>query len=79
MEITRGQLTFGLLATEMVTGRIQVGENDFITQDPSTIPVAGDEDGGGPSYATSMRTGRTRMGGTSPADRAGDQSGLHRR
>ena len=52
MEITRGQLTFGLLATEMVTGRIQVGDKEFINQDPSTIPVAGDEDGGGPSYAT---------------------------
>ncbi|MGI8691232.1 MAG: hypothetical protein ACR2M3_21845 [Thermomicrobiales bacterium] len=63
MEITRGQLTFGLLATEMVTGRIQVGDRDFINQDPSTTPVAGDEDGGGPSYATIYDNGKALMGG----------------
>ena len=52
MEITHGQLTFGLLATEMVTGRVQVGDNDFIALAPSRTPMAGDADGGGPSYAT---------------------------
>lgn len=52
MEITRGQLTFGLLATEMVTGRIQIGDNDFIDVPPSQTPMAGDEDGIGPTYAT---------------------------
>jgi hypothetical protein len=52
MELTNGQVTFGLLATELVTGRIQVGNNDFIPQLPSRTPVAGDEDGTGPSYLT---------------------------
>jgi hypothetical protein len=52
MEWTKGQLTFGLLATEMVTGRIQVGDNSFIDTAPSNTPVAGDENGEGPSYAT---------------------------
>ena len=63
MEITRGELTFGLLATEMVTGRIQIGDRDFITQDPSTTPVAGDEDGVGPSYATIYNNRNALMGG----------------
>ncbi len=65
MEITRGKLTFGLLATEMVTGRIQSGDNDFFNQDPSTTPVAGDEDGGGPSYATIYNNRNALMGGKS--------------
>jgi len=65
MEITRGQLTFGLLATEMVTGRIQAGDRDFVNQDPSTTPVAGDEDGGGPSYATIYDNRNALMGGKS--------------
>ncbi len=63
MEITRGKLTFGLLATEMVTGRIQVGDSDFINQDPATTPVAGDEDGGGPNYATIYNNRNALMGG----------------
>jgi hypothetical protein len=52
MELTNGQVTFGLLATEMVTGRIQVGDNAFIPLAPSQTPVAGDEDGSGPTYET---------------------------
>ncbi len=65
MEITNGQLTFGLLATEMVTGRVQTGDRDFLDRAPSTIPVAGDEDGGGPSYATIYNNGKALMGGKS--------------
>ncbi len=52
MEVTGGQVTFGLLATEMVTARVQLGDNDFISVPPSTNPVAGDENGEGPTYAT---------------------------
>lgn len=52
MELTNGAVTFGLLATEMVTGRVQIGNNDFVSLSPSRTPVAGDEDGTGPSYLT---------------------------
>ncbi len=52
MELTSGQLTFGLLATEMVTARIQLGDAAFAPAMPAPIPVAGDENGGGPTYAT---------------------------
>jgi len=52
MELTSGQLTFGLLATEMVTARIQLGDTMFAPAMPAPTPVAGDENGGGPTYAT---------------------------
>ncbi len=70
MEYQSGRgVTFGLLATEMVTGRIQLGDNEFLDQAPSRTPVAGDENGEGVRYvdlfnasgtawaATTRRTG----------------------
>jgi len=50
MEFTNGQVTFGLLATEMVTGRLQAGDQDFVNLTPPNKPVAGDEDGQGATY-----------------------------
>jgi glucose/arabinose dehydrogenase len=45
-------ITQGLLATELMTGRLQLGDDTFEQHQPSTIPVAGDpDDTGGPTYA----------------------------
>jgi hypothetical protein len=45
-------VTNGLLVVEMVDGRIQVGDDDFVDADPATIPIAGDpDDAFGPTYA----------------------------
>jgi len=46
-------VTNGLLATELVTGRLQLGDAAFESHLPSAIPVAGDaDDTTGPTYAT---------------------------
>jgi len=52
MELTSGKVTFGLLATQMVTGDIQQGEASFRHVPPSLAKVAGDANGLGPSYRT---------------------------
>jgi hypothetical protein len=44
-------VTQGLLATEMITGEMQVGDNEFINWGPADVHIAGDADGGSPSYA----------------------------
>jgi len=54
MEITApasGKVTNGLLATEIVTGQIQLGDRDFQAKAPPAIPIAGDSDAPGPTYA----------------------------
>lgn len=47
------QVTTGLLATELMTGRLQLGDDAFEQHQPSEVPVAGDPDSGyiTPSYA----------------------------
>lgn len=59
MEITRpaddpnstAYVTNGLLVTEMVSGRLQAGDNKFIDKIPSEVPVAGDMSSNpGPTY-----------------------------
>jgi len=52
MELTNGQVTFGLLATQMVTGDIQQGDQSSRHLAPSLTKIAGDADGLGPSYRT---------------------------
>ena len=52
MELTNGQVTFGLLANQMVTGDIQQGNDSFRHVAPSLAKIAGDTDGLGPSYRT---------------------------
>jgi len=46
-------VTTGLLATELMTGRLQLGNDTFEQHKPSQVPVAGDPDSGDitPSYA----------------------------
>jgi uncharacterized protein YkwD len=46
-------VTNGLLVNELVSGRMQVGDDQFETYDPAEIPVAGDpDDTTGPTYVT---------------------------
>src|SRR3954471_4004695 len=54
MELTNpatNVVTNGLLATELITGNRQLGDNTFQTIGPANIPVAGDPDNIGPTYA----------------------------
>jgi len=52
MEVSNGAITFGLLASQMVTGDIQQGNASFRHVPPSLAKIAGDADGLGPSYRT---------------------------
>ncbi len=51
MELTNGTVTNGLLATEIITGRIQTGDNSFQNQAPPNISIAGDAENPAPTYA----------------------------
>ncbi len=49
---TRWYVTNGLLAKELITGQMQLGDNQFVDKGPANIPVAGDpDDTTGPTYA----------------------------
>ena len=50
-DATTGTVTNGLLATELITGQIQTGPATFEAHDPAAIPIAGDPDTPGPTYA----------------------------
>lgn len=52
MELTNGKVTNGLLATELISGKLQLGDNAFDTRQPANVPVAGDPDSPGATYAT---------------------------
>ncbi|MDQ6907757.1 MAG: hypothetical protein M3176_13100 [Chloroflexota bacterium] len=58
METTRGAITNGLLATEIVTGRIQRGDATFEQRAPPAIPIAGDPDTIGATYAALATKGQ---------------------
>ena len=46
-------VTNGLLATELISGQMQVGDNRFENRNPASVNVAGDaNDANGPTYAT---------------------------
>ena len=46
-------VTNGLLAKELISGEMQLGDNHFVNKGPANIPVAGDpDDTTGPTYAT---------------------------
>jgi hypothetical protein len=46
-------VTNGLLVVELVSGRLQVGDNAFLTREPAEVNVAGDaDDPQAPTYAT---------------------------
>ncbi len=45
-------VTNGLLAKELISGNMQLGDNSFVKRGPAGIPVAGDQDDpNGPTYA----------------------------
>jgi hypothetical protein len=47
-----GRVTNGLLPVEMIRGRVQFGDNTFVSKAPPNIPIAGDPSNAGPTYAT---------------------------
>ena len=51
MELTNGSVTNGLLASEIVKGQVQVGDATFQAKASPAIPIAGDNDNPGPTYA----------------------------
>ncbi len=51
MELGAGSVTSGLLATELIFGRVQTGATSFDSRPPPTIPIAGDASNPGPTYA----------------------------
>jgi len=46
-----GSVTNGLLTTELITGKLQLGDSAFDTRQPAVIPLAGDPANTGPTYA----------------------------
>ncbi len=53
MELTdpgTATVTNGLLAKELVTGQVQLGNDTFRAKNPPQVPIAGDPDGIGPTY-----------------------------
>ncbi len=44
-------VTNGLLANELISGQMQVGDSTFAARGAANIPVAGDPDNAGPTYA----------------------------
>lgn len=57
-------VTSGLLATEMITGELQTGDNSFQQKAPANVPVAGDpNDPNGPRYSSFTKL----LGSTPPA------------
>jgi hypothetical protein len=62
MELTdpnSGTVTNGLLANELITGQMQLGDNVFQMRAPAAIPIAGDPDNPGPTYASLSGKGAT--------------------
>jgi hypothetical protein len=54
MELTHpdtGVVTSGLLAKELITGDVQTGDTTYSHADPPAIPLAGDANSPGPTYA----------------------------
>jgi len=47
-----GLVTNGLLPVEMIRGRVQFGDNTFVSKPPPNIAIAGDPSNAGPTYAT---------------------------
>ena len=47
-----GLVTNGLLPIEMIRGRVQMGDNSFVSKPPPNIAIAGDSSNAGPTYAT---------------------------
>ncbi len=66
MELTNGIVTNGLLASEIIKGRIQSGDATFQPQAPPGIPIAGDPDNAGPTYAGLSTAGASLLVAATP-------------
>ncbi len=64
---TTGVVTNGLLAKELITGQLQTGNALFEARQPASIPVAGDPDNIGPTYASINMNATTLLANTSSA------------
>lgn len=71
-------VTSGLLARELITGSLQVGDSQFVAMAPATVPVAGDpDDTNGPTYATlAALLAAPPLGADQPIIQRIDRSGL---
>ncbi len=67
---SRWFVTSGLLVKELISGRMQVGDNEFVQRNPADVPIAGDaNDASAPNYGSFAGvTGQTF------ADRTGQQA-----
>lgn len=64
---SRWFVTSGLLVMELITGRAQVGDNEYLQRGAAPLPVAGDaDDAGAPTYASfgvvAMQSAENRVG-----------------
>jgi len=55
-------VTNGLLVVELITGRLQKGDNTFEQRDGASIPIAGDPDNNWPTYAGLKRAYNSALG-----------------
>lgn len=68
---SRWFVTTGLLVVELVSGKAQIGNNEFVRREPAAIPIAGDpDDSNGPTYASFAG-----VTGLAPGDRTGQLAG----
>jgi hypothetical protein len=64
-------VTTGLLVIELISGRTQIGDNEFVQHPPANIPIAGDPgDPNAPTYASFAG-----VSGQQPGDRTGQLVG----
>lgn len=54
-----GTVTSGLLSTKLIKGQVQTGDATFQSQPPPSIPIAGDPDNPGPTYAQLATTAKS--------------------
>ena len=66
MELTNGIVTNGLLASEIIKGQVQIGDATFQPKTPPGIPIAGDPDNAGPTYAGLSTAGAALFVATAP-------------
>ncbi len=59
-------ITSGLLARELVTGQIQIGNETFVVREAANLPLVGDERASSPTYADMAAVAQRRF-----ADRSG--------
>jgi hypothetical protein len=68
---SRWFVTTGLLVVELISGRAQIGDNEFVQRAPADIPIAGDQ--GDPNAPTYTSFGG--VTGLQPGDRTGQVVG----